>query len=224
MSTPQQQPQQQPDPDKEAQSRKKKFNPFQKKFKTKKPTNEEDEFDKLFDDIPRPASKPPMPLTPPPSAPPPMPSSPPPAAPPKPSAPPPMPSSPPAAPPPRPSAPPPTKPLSTPPTAPPPMPPKGSSAQGSQILPPRQQEAAKEKNFFNIARSQSVLAYICLNYLEPKDIVNLCCTNKEIKRCVDVCPELWISYSRELLTPSAIPKKVPSTNKEFVNAYNDMKK
>lgn len=89
---------------------------------------------------------------------------------------------------------------------------------------PRPRVGVKEKDFMSIARSQSALAYICLNYLEPKDIVNLCCTNKEIKRCVYVCPQLWISYSREYLIPSAMPKKVPSTNKEFVNAYNDMKK
>ena len=185
--------QQQSDPEKETQSRKAKFKQFQKKFKNKKASSDDDDFDKLFDDIPRPTNMPPMPLSPPPSTLPPMPlTSPPSTLPPM--------------------------PLTSPPSALPPMP----------MLPPPSAPPPKavveKRDFMSIVSSQSVLAYICLKHLEPRDVVSLCCTNKEIKRCVDVCPELWISYSREYLTPAALPKKVPSTNKEFVNAYNDMKR
>lgn len=162
MSTPQQQPQ--PDPDKEmpakvepSQPRRGLFSSLQRRFKSFRAVSEEDEYEKLFDDLPRP-------------------------------------------------------------TKPPPMPPK----EVLEVL--EAAKAAENNKFLKVIKVRPVLAHICINYLEPRDILSVICVNKFSRNSLYECSELWAHLSKKYLPASAISEKVPSTNKEFVIAYNDMKK
>ena len=151
------------------------FSSLAKRLKSYRAPSEEDEYEKLFEDIPCPTNPPPMPPMPP------------------------MPSMPPK----------------------PPTLPKDPTKQEQED---KGEIKASENELMRIINAQSAFAYLCINYLELKDIVSLSSVNKDARNIINMCAEIWIPLSKKHLPPFVISKKVPSNSKEFGVAYSNMKK
>lgn len=76
-------------------------------------------------------------------------------------------------------------------------------------------------SILDILRVPEILVHLCCNCLEPRDVLNLELTSREVKALIDYNASIWTKFAEVFIGKEALEKSVliPSTKESFLCLY-----